>query len=291
MTSKLRLLLFAGPNGSGKSTFTTPENLSAFGIPLDKYINADDIARELLIELPAVTTQNERERKAFEEARNRRQLFRSQRTSFAFETVFSHPSTFLDIQACHQANYEIIVVFVTTNNSAINVERVAKRFQSGGHNVDPEKIVSRYARSMSFLPRIIEEVDRTIVYDNSGNSKPRKMEFRKGHILYPQVLPLFFEDKIMEPLRNRRGENLIIQENFDKPKLPTLQELIGSKFHGCIFWREANYIVQLTTDGYVQHDLCLFSVEEKQFISKHLQINTLKSFEVTYKDALGSFSR
>jgi predicted ABC-type ATPase len=289
MTSKLRLLLFAGPNGSGKSTFTTPKNLSDFRIPLEKYINADDIARELLIELPIVTTQNEREWKAFEEARNRRQIYRHQKTSFAFETVFSHPSTFLDMQACHQANYEIIVIFVTTNNSAINVERVAKRFQSGGHNVDPDKIVSRYARSMSFLPRIIEEADRTIVYDNSGNFEPRKMEFRKGHTLYPQVLPLFFEEKIMVPLRNRRGENLIIQDNFGTLKSPTLQELMRSRFQGCIIWGEANYIVQLTTDGYIKHDLCLFNVEEKQFISKHLQMNILKSVEVMYKDALGSF--
>jgi predicted ABC-type ATPase len=291
MISKLRLLLFAGPNGSGKSTFTTLENLLEFGISPDRYINADDIAHELLINLPADTTQNKLESDAFNEARNRRQIYRNGKASFAFETVFSHPSTFLDIQACSQDGFEVIVVFVTTNNSAINVERVAKRFQSGGHNVNPEKIVSRYARSMSFLPRIIEEADRTIVYDNSGNSEPRRMEFRKGHILYPQVLPLFFEEKIMEPLRNRRGENLIIQENFDKSRLPTFQELMRSQFYGRIIWGGANYIVQLTTDGHIQHDLCLFSVEEKQFISKQLPMNILKSFEVMYKDALGSFSR
>lgn len=109
----LRLLLFAGPNGSGKSTLTTPATLRHFGIPAERYINADDIARTLRDELPQMG-QEERERLAFRRAREQRQIFREQGESFAFETVFSHPSTLLDIQRCRAAGYEIVVVFVST---------------------------------------------------------------------------------------------------------------------------------------------------------------------------------
>jgi predicted ABC-type ATPase len=283
MTSKLRLLLFAGPNGSGKSTFTTPETLSGFGISLDKYINADDIAYQLSSEL-SEATQNEREWEAFYEARNRRQIYRQQKISFAFETVFSHPSTFLDIQACRQDGFEVIVIFVTTNNSAINVERVARRFKAGGHDVNPDKIVSRYARSMSFLPRIIEEADHTIVYDNS-DSRARKFLFNKGYPFRFQVLPRFLDQQLTESLRNRRREKLIIRENFDNVRSPLLQE---SQFQGKIVWGETDYIVQSTIDGFIQHDLCLFSTEQQQSISHYLQGEVSQAIEIKYKDAAGS---
>ena len=42
----LRVLIFAGPNGSGKSTLTTEEILANFKIKAERYINADDIARQ-----------------------------------------------------------------------------------------------------------------------------------------------------------------------------------------------------------------------------------------------------
>jgi predicted ABC-type ATPase len=109
-----RLLLFAGPNGSGKSTVTTPETLDYYDIPSERYINADDIARTLA-GMQAERTQAEREHIAFVQARELRQTYREEGLSFAFETVFSHPSTLMDIQRCR-------------------VGRVAGRYQAGGHD-------------------------------------------------------------------------------------------------------------------------------------------------------------
>lgn len=285
MLSKRRLLLFAGPNGSGKSTFNTPEILNGFGIPPDRYINADDIARELSAQM-SNTTQTEREWAAFYEARNRRQIYREQNISFAFETVFSHPSTFLDIQACRQAGFEIIVVFVTTKNSAINIERVARRFQAGGHNVDRDKIISRYERSMSFLPRIIEEVDYVFVYDNS-DIIANKFTFKQGSISTLKAFPPFLQQQLLKPWLERRLEQLRIKENFPMIILqsPTLQTC---KLQGTIVWTGTHYIIQSTVDRLIQHDLCLFSAEQRQLISQQLENQPNKYIQISYKDADGN---
>jgi predicted ABC-type ATPase len=149
-----RLLLFVGPNGSGKSTITA-RAVIYYEMPPQQYINADEIAK-VLIE----GTQEERERAAFRQARKLRQEYRERGESFAFETVFSHPSTLIDMQECRRAGFEIVVLFVTTQSVEINIGRVSGRFQSGGHDVPIDKIRSRYERVMNLMPRIIEEADQ-----------------------------------------------------------------------------------------------------------------------------------
>ncbi len=285
MTSNLRLLIFAGPNGSGKSTFTTVGVLKGFEIPVDRYINADNITRELSDRMPNAT-QTEREWAAFYEARNRRETYREQRISFAFETVFSHPSTFLDIETCRQAGFEIIVIFVTTKNSAINVERVARRVLSGGHNVEREKIISRYQRSMFLLPRIVEQADRTFVYDNS-NESPLKFSFQKGFQSIPQkILPPFLDRQLLQPLTQRQIERQMkINDLFlNDLLLPILRD---SQYRGNILWSGRHYIVQSTIDStLILHELCLFSGEQAQYLQERAEI----SINIRYQDAAASAS-
>jgi hypothetical protein len=204
--------------------------------------------------------------------------------SFAFETVFSHPSTFLDIQACRQAGFEIIIVFVTTKNPAINVERVARRFQSGGHHVDTDKIISRYARSMYFLPKIIEEADYTFVFDNSDVT-PNKFTFKQGYLSNFQVFPPFLQHQLLKLWSERRSEQLRIRGDFHTVQLPSLQ---NNQFQGNIVWSGKHYFIQSTMDGLIQHDLCIFMTEQLQSISQHCQRQIDKSIKISYRDAAGS---
>ena len=51
---------------------------------------------------------------------------------------------------------------------AINADRVAERYEQGGHNVPPDKIVARYARSLGNLPDAIPYLSRAFFFDNSG---------------------------------------------------------------------------------------------------------------------------
>jgi predicted ABC-type ATPase len=81
------LIVIAGPNGSGKSTVTKDLERRT-GFP-DIYINADDIKKDEGIS----------DVEAWEKAERQRAEALNSRESFAFETVFSHPSK-IDFRAC-----------------------------------------------------------------------------------------------------------------------------------------------------------------------------------------------
>lgn len=158
-------LIIAGPNGSGKSTLIRQlQGDPAFFFP-DNYINADDIERELSVD--GADTKGERERQAFREARRRRQHYREECLDHAFETVFSHASNLLDMQRLRNAGYQLTLCFVATQDATLNVERVKRRVQAGGHYVPEEKVRARYQRSLKFVPRAAETADITYLYDNS----------------------------------------------------------------------------------------------------------------------------
>jgi predicted ABC-type ATPase len=270
-----RLLLFAGPNGSGKSTLTTPATLNAFDIPLNRYINADEIARELARTTPDIP-QETREQEAFRRARTLRVAYREGGISFAFETVFSHPSTLLDMQKCQQAGFDVVVLFVTTSNVAINVARVARRFQSGGHNVPEDRIRQRYARTMALLPRIIEQADRAFVYDNSTASA-RVFPFHQG-IAEPtrDRLPSYLRRALTIPLRERRAEREVFPA-----ALPCPNEADGT-YTGKFVTAQTHYAVQETDTGTIRHDLSLFATVPTQDETPVL---------VLYRDAVATLNK
>ena len=253
MLSPPRLLLFAGPNGSGKSTVTTPERLAHFGIAPGRYINADDIARTLLAEGAGVT-QEERERDAFRRARTLRATYREQGESFAFETVFSHSSTLLDMRKCREIGFEIVLFVVTTRDAEINVARVAGRYLAGGHDVPIDRIRSRYERMMRLLPRIVEDSDSAYVMDNSDTSQVFLFD-RDDRYGGRDTLPPFLQERLAEPLAARRRERDAIARQFGATVPPDEE---AGEYAGQIVWRGEQYAVQQTVTGSLRHDLLLF---------------------------------
>lgn len=63
--------------------------------------------------------------------------------------------------------YETCLVYVGTDNLAINMERVKTRVLKGGHDVPLEDQVRRYPRSYKNLPRAFALADEGAVLDNS----------------------------------------------------------------------------------------------------------------------------
>ena len=64
---------------------------------------------------------------------------------------------------------ETALYFVSTENSRLNIARVAKRVKEGGHPVPIDKIIARYRRSMSNLAPACLHVDEAVLFDNSSS--------------------------------------------------------------------------------------------------------------------------
>jgi predicted ABC-type ATPase len=143
-----KIVMFAGPNGSGKSTITA--SFQALPDFPSNYANADEIAK---------TLSGEGMEKSYEAARivERQRLdWVTQRQSFAFETVVSHPSKIIQLQQAKALGYMVEIYYISTIDPHYNILRVADRVIAGGHDVPPQKVIERYYRSLSLLPLMIE---------------------------------------------------------------------------------------------------------------------------------------
>jgi predicted ABC-type ATPase len=162
---KPTVLVFAGPNGSGKSTITKYVEI------ISPYINADDVKKSnQCTDLEAAVKAEELREKALAENSN-----------FTFETVLSTERNLNLLRKAKEKGYFIKCIYVLTVDPKINVVRVKSRFAAGGHDVPEEKIISRYGKSLSLIPELIEICDIFHLYDNSLKAfrifKKRKTEF------------------------------------------------------------------------------------------------------------------
>lgn len=154
------LIVFAGPNGSGKTTMIA-EYLEKQ--PDLEYI-CPDIYAENHKEIEQIET---RYKVAMREAEAARFSKVENKEPFALETVFSTRDKLDFIDYAREHGYYVHVVFFTTIDPVINIQRVKKRKSEGGHDVPAEKIIERYHRSMALLPDILSLADEVQVYDNS----------------------------------------------------------------------------------------------------------------------------
>jgi len=96
-----------------------------------------------------------------------RHMMVEQRVSFSFETVMSHSSKIEFLDIARQEGYKAYLYYIATSDSEINVDRVKKRVQDGGHDVPEQKIKSRYERSLNLLVDAYEIADKAYIMDSS----------------------------------------------------------------------------------------------------------------------------
>lgn len=155
------VILFAGPNASGKSTMASTI-LQKIDLP---FLNPDMVAKLLFNHIKDEEEKYRTHAMPYtEELRNR--LIESG-VSFSIETVFSDSRKLALVSELKNQGYRIYVVWMGTENPSINAERALKRQEEGGHFVPPDKIQSRYYKSMQNLSKLIEISDSAIVIDNS----------------------------------------------------------------------------------------------------------------------------
>ncbi len=93
----------------------------------------------------------------------------------SFETVFSHRSKLEVMERAAKLGYKVYLYFIATNDPEINKDRVRTRVEQGGHDVPPERIESRYHRSLDLLLEALALSYHAYVFDNSGSAEERNM--------------------------------------------------------------------------------------------------------------------
>jgi predicted ABC-type ATPase len=89
------------------------------------------------------------------------------RKSFSFETVMSAPDKVALLEEAQTRGFRTYLYYVATEDPEINIQRVRKRVEEGGHDVPQDKIRSRYVRSLGQLREAIRYSNRAFFFDTS----------------------------------------------------------------------------------------------------------------------------
>lgn len=156
--------LLAGPNGAGKSTLYRSAVAEGL-IPAEaEFVNADLYEAA---HLGHVADPLQRSALARQWADERRQACLAAGLAFASETVFSHTSKLDLMAAARRAGFAVVLLVVCVDDPAQLPGRVARRVDEGGHPVPPERILSRYPRTVKHLGVAVRRADLALLYDTS----------------------------------------------------------------------------------------------------------------------------
>jgi predicted ABC-type ATPase len=154
-----RLTVIAGANGSGKTTLTRLNRIDFREFPL---LDPDVIGKTLQTTLP----------RTFPIAAARRVLASAKdhidkRESFAVETTLAGKHYLQMMVDARIRGFEIVLVYIGTENVEINLARIRNRVLAGGHDVPESDVRRRYQRSFKSLLIAMERANHTILFDNS----------------------------------------------------------------------------------------------------------------------------
>lgn len=115
-----------------------------------------------------------------------------ERTDFASETVFSHPSKLALIDDAQRCGYTVALYIVALDNPSRLLSRVAQRVREGGHAVPPERILTRYPRTMSNLAQAVRKANVSYLYDaaEASDGGPRLVAVCAPGGITPVAQPL-----------------------------------------------------------------------------------------------------
>ena len=132
-----------------------------------------------------------------------RQQLVKRRLSFTFETVMSSADKVDLLAKARIEGFRTYLYYIATDDPAINVWRVKRRVELGGHNVPTDKIISRYHRSLALLLEAIRNSDRAYLFDNSGIEQYSIAEITSGRVLQMRsdTLPNWFKQAIWDKLQ------------------------------------------------------------------------------------------
>lgn len=151
--------LIAGANGAGKSTLTSgnPDTFSAS--PL---LDPDTFAKPLRSTSPSTPIA------AGREVLRLASHYLSRGESFSVETTLSGKNYLNMMRIARAKGFDVVLVYIGTEDVEINLARIAKRVQGGGHDVPEVDVRRRYRRSFDNLPVATTHADHSLLFDNSS---------------------------------------------------------------------------------------------------------------------------
>lgn len=181
------IVVVAGSDGAGKSTFHRA-HLARAGL---RFVNADVMARELDLAPYAAAGVADA---------LRRQLV-AQRESFVFETVFSDPAgtKLASLEESVRLGYTVVLCFIGISGPKVSEQRVAMRVSQGGHDLPPEKLISRFPRTMANLRAAIRVLPHVWIFDNDDLNIPfrRVAVFADGkRVALGEPIPRWLRDAL-----------------------------------------------------------------------------------------------
>ena len=186
--------LIAGPNGSGKTTLSTELLLE------DKKLyclNADDIAREKKVSVI----------QAGRELLSELEGVFSRQQSFVLETTLSGNFHNGIISRAKANGYKLVFIYVILSSVEQNLARIRQRVAMGGHDVAPDIVRRRYAKSVLNFRSVCCQSDTWMLYYNGD--KLFKM-IARGAFEYCDILDQKMYDEFMR-IRNTEFENNLLR--------------------------------------------------------------------------------
>lgn len=120
--------------------------------------------------------------------------------TFTFETVMSHHSKVDFLRIAQEKGFRTYLYFVATKDPEVNISRVENRVAAGGHNVNTDKIVDRYYRSLNLLADAIQYANRAYIFDNSSAERLWVAEITDNELIDLKIdeLPKWFETSYLD---------------------------------------------------------------------------------------------
>ena len=168
-----RLTVVIGANGAGKTTWTRKHREM---LPKPFY-NADSIAEGLGDANDAVL---QRAARKLVDERIERDL--GEGNTFGFESTYSGRSRPDIVRTAKRLGYTTRAVFLGTETAAINIRRVRKRVEEGGHHVDESEVRRRWTAAWANLLETWEAFDTVQVLDSSG-TEPIEIAHKSKHAI------------------------------------------------------------------------------------------------------------
>ncbi len=178
----------AGVNGTGKSSVGG----AAFRENGADYFNPDEAARKLMEANPGIsaTVANSI---AWQQGRAFLEQAIAERIDYAFETTLGGETITDLLENAISAGTEVWVWYVGLSNPDLCIARVKARVAAGGHPIPEAKIRERFIKSPLNLIRLLPNLSKLVVFDNSAEGDPCKgkrpqpqliLDMEHGHVIH-----------------------------------------------------------------------------------------------------------